>query len=301
MTRRTRITDEITIGSLLLPVVVFTILVTGCERRSLGGRSEDNSPILAEVNGKVMTQKEFDVFLPVDYQDVLTLDEKRAYLDRWITMQLLYDEVVRSGMEIPDKLGTQMEAYRKGLVADLLVQQVIQEKAVVHDREVREYYDAHADEYVTEYRVSHILVNSREDAEAVKEQIGKRSFTYLARKHSIDKHSRYGGDLGYLSKGNMIPEFENIVFGMKVGDVSDVIESDFGYHILKVTEIRGARFKLSYEDVKQEIANNLMLQKRETVYDSLVASIRSRANIRILEQQLSAGTTKTAQSSRWGR
>ncbi|MCZ6767428.1 MAG: peptidyl-prolyl cis-trans isomerase, partial [bacterium] len=237
-------------------------------------------------------------FLPADYQDVLTLDEKREYLDRWITMQLLYDEVAKSGMEIPDKLEAQMEAYRKGLIADLLVQQVIQEKAVVHDREVREYYDAHADEYVTEYRVSHILVNSREDAESVKEQIGKRSFTYLARKHSIDKHSRYGGDLGYLSKGNMIPEFEDIVFGMKVGDVSDVIESDFGYHVLKVTEIRDARFKLSYEDVKQEIANNLMLQKRETVYDSLVASIRSRASIRIVEQQLSAGATKTVQSPR---
>ena len=276
----------------MLPIVVFTILVSACERRSLGGGRDDDSPVLAEVNGKAMTQKEFNVFLPADYQDALTLDEKRDYLDRWITTQLLYDEVTRSGMEIPDELEAQMEAYRKGVIADLLVQRVIQEKAVVNDREVRDYYDEHAEEYVTEYRVSHILVNSREDADAVKEQIGKRSFTYLARKHSIDKHSRYGGDLGYLSKGNMIPEFENIVFGMNVGDVSDVIESDFGYHILKVTEIRDARFKLSYDDVKQEIANNLMLQKREAVYDSLVTAIRSRADIRIVERQLSVGSTE---------
>jgi len=290
------------IGSLLLPIVVFTISLSGCERRSLGGR-DDKSPILAEVNGKAMTQKEFNVFLPVDHQDALTLDEKRDYLNRWITTQLLYDEVARSGIEIPTELEAQMEEYRKGVVADLLVQRVIQEKAVVNDREVRDYYDEHAAEYVTEYRVSHILVNSREDAEEVKDQIGKRSFTYLARKHSIDKHSRYGGDLGYLSKGNMIPEFEDVVFGMNVGDVSGVIESDFGYHIVKVTEIRDARFKLSYDDVKQEIANNLMLQKREAVYDSLVTAIRSRANIRIVEQQLSAGSTeqtptKTVQTPR---
>ena len=96
MTLRPRITEQGTIGSLLLPIVVFTILVAGCERRSLGG-SNDDSPILAEVNGKPMTQKEFDLFLPVDFQDALTLDEKRDYLDRWITTQLLYDEVGRSG------------------------------------------------------------------------------------------------------------------------------------------------------------------------------------------------------------
>ena len=124
------------IGSFLLPIVVFTILLSGCERISLGGKHDD-SPILAEVNGKAMTENDFNLFLPADYQDALTTDEKRDYLERWITTQLLYDEVGRSGIEIPTVLEAQMEAYRKGLIADLLVQRVIQEKAIVHDREVR--------------------------------------------------------------------------------------------------------------------------------------------------------------------
>jgi parvulin-like peptidyl-prolyl isomerase len=156
---------------------------------------------------------------------------------------------------------------------------------------VRAFYDAHEREYVTEFRVSHILVNTREDAESVKSQIGKRSFVYLARKYSIDRHAGSGGDLGYLSKGNMIPEFENVVFDMKLGQVSDIIESEFGYHIIKIVDIRDAHFKLEFDDVRNTIANTLVLEKREAVYDSLVASLREKADIHYTDRLHSLGVS----------
>lgn len=270
----------------MLPIVVFA--TGGCERRPVSSASE-SSPILVMVNDAALTEREFTYFLPEDYSDALTTDEMQEYLDRWITTQLLYDEGMRSGVVNESDINARIEQYRKDLVADELVQTVIQDRALVSDDEVLAYYQSHEKEYVTEYRVSHILVNTLEDAETVKEQLGTHSFTYLARKYSIDKHSGAGGDLGYLSKGNMIPEFEDRVFNMKLGEVSDIIETDFGYHIIKVVDIRDARFKLQFDDVKNEIANNLMLERREAVYDSLVTALKSHADIRVMDRAFAFG------------
>lgn len=271
------------IGSCVLPFVLMGVIA--CERLP-EGTLEAPSKVLVEVNGETLTQREFDLLLPEDYEEVLTGAEKREYVDRWITTQLLYGEVRRSGMSIAADVDVRVRQYRRDLIADQLVQKIIRERATVSEDEVKAYYNAHANEYLTEYRVSHILVNTLDDAEKVKALIGKNSFTYLARRYSIDKHSGAGGDLGYLQRGNMIPEVEDVVFGMNVGEVSDIIESEFGYHIITVTDIRDARFKISYEDAREEITNLLMLEKRESVYDDLIATLRQRADIYIDEASL---------------
>ncbi|MDH3214776.1 MAG: peptidylprolyl isomerase [Candidatus Krumholzibacteria bacterium] len=289
---------RIIVGSITgvsLLAVTLSLTGAGCERMTDRQRT-DSSPVVVKVNGESLTKREFDFFLPEEYRSFLTTEELQEYLDRWITTQLLYEEGMKSGMIASSDIESRLEQYRKDLIADHLVQNVIQDKAMVSDDEVRGYYDGHAQEYLTEFRVSHILVNTLEDAEQVKQQIGQRSFAYLARRYSIDKHSGSGGDLGYLSKGNMIPEFEDIVFGMKLGDVSDIIESEFGYHIIKIVDIREARVKLEFEDVQDEIANNLMLRKREAVYDSLVATLRARADIEIMDSARELGVASAMDS-----
>lgn len=274
------------IGSFVLPIVV--IAGTSCERRSLTSKSEPSS-VLVRVNEQTLTEREFLAFLPEDYRDVMTSEELQEYLDRWIVTQLLYDEGIRSGFGRSPDVEVRLEQYRKDLVADQVVQKVIQDRAVVTDEEVRAYYEAHAREYFTEYRVSHILLNTLEDAQKVKAEIPELSFAYLARKYSVDEHSGAGGDLGYLSRGNMIPEFEGVVFEMQLGEVSDIIESEFGYHIIKIVDIREAREELEFDDVKDEISNKLMLERREAVYDSVVTALRSRADVEIMERALTLG------------
>ena len=272
------------IGGVALPILVFALGVS-CERRPVSSQ-RDRTPVIALVNGRPLTERQFSYFLPEDYQKTMTSEEVKEYLDRWITSQLLYDEVVRSGFKIHEEMEFRLRQQRTELIADQFVQKVIRERAVVREDEARVYYDEHVREYTTEYRVSHVLVNTREDAEKVQSQLGDRSFEYLARRYSIDKHSRYGGDLGYLSKGNMIPQFEEIIFDMQVGDISGIVESEFGYHIIKIADIREARFKLGYQDVRNEIANMLTLEKREAVYDSLVMALWERADIEIMNEAL---------------
>ena len=265
--------------------MVVAASLVACERRELSN-NRDVSPIVARVDGSILSRDAFDHFLPEDYENTLTREEVRDYLDRWLITELLYNEAMRTGEGVPSDLDTRLERYKKDLVADYLVQKIILERAVVSEAEIRAFYQAHEQEYLKEYRVSHILVNTREEARKVQEQLGKRGFTYLARRYSIDKHSGSGGDLGYLSKGNMIPEFEDIIFGMQVGDVSGIIESEFGYHLMTVTEIRNARYFLSYEEVKHEIAADLALVRRDAVYDSLITELRARADVTIADAAL---------------
>ncbi len=276
------------IGSVLLPIAFF-YLITGCiERRDLSPK--DEQPIVARIDGEALSQEEFELLIPEDYQSLVTVEEKQAYLQRWITTELLYKEAQRRGMGVSPDIRIKLNQYKKDLLADRLVQQVIQKHAVVSDEEVRSYYLEHEKEYTQEFRVSHILMNSADDAEKIYKLLKKSSFYWVAKKYSMDKHTRRGGDLGFLSKGNMMPEFEGAVFQMSVGDISDVIESEFGYHIIKLTDIRPARNKLEYDDVKDEIANKLLMEKRTDVYDSLVTSLKKNTDIEILDRELNMQT-----------
>jgi peptidyl-prolyl cis-trans isomerase C len=253
-------------------------MVGACERR-LPGSGEPHSPVLARVNGKELTKRDFDRFLPADYQATLTAEEVRDYLDRWVTSQLLYEEALRSGVTVSRDVEARAEQYKRDLVAEQFVQKVIEDRAVVTGADVQLFYEAHRDEYEREYRVSHILVTDPEVAEKVRSLLDSWSFEALAKKYSVDKHSNIGGDLGYLSRGNMIPEFEGVLYGMQVGDVSDVIATEFGYHIIKITDIRDTQHALEYADIAEAITNTLTLEKRRAVYDSLVAAVRRRAEI----------------------
>jgi parvulin-like peptidyl-prolyl isomerase len=171
-------------------------------------------------------------------------------------------------------------------VADRLLQEILNQRAVVSREEVMAYYRAHQDEFDLEVRVSHILTENRAEAEQALEMLKTRPFSWVARKMSVDKHTGAGGDLGYLSKGNMPVEFEKVVFRMRVGEVSDIIESEFGYHILKLTDIRAGLNELPFESVTQEISRELLLRKRAAVYDSLLTALRAGAKIDVVDPDL---------------
>jgi parvulin-like peptidyl-prolyl isomerase len=197
---------------------------------------------------------------------------------------------MEEGVGVTPEILMRLEQFKKGLVADRFVQTVISERAVVTEDEVRAYYDAHLDRYTRELRVSHILVNTMEDADEVRELLQKNTFAWVARHRSIDRHTGPGGDLGFLSKGNMIPEFEDVVFDMNIGEISDVIESELGYHFVKVTDAREARDKLEYEEVAEDISRALLMDKRAAVYDSLITALRTNASIEIFDPELRMAT-----------
>jgi hypothetical protein len=131
------------IGGILPPIIVLT--TAGCERREVGTKTEASPPV-ARVNGKALLKKDFDTYLPEDYVSALTLGEKRAYLDRWVTTELLYEAAVAGGVGVTPEIESRLDQFKKDLVADRLVQKVIRERAVVAEEEVMVYYRQHEDE-----------------------------------------------------------------------------------------------------------------------------------------------------------
>ena len=145
-------------------------------------------------------------------------------------------------------------------------------------------------EYRYEYRVSHILVSTLEEAKNVQELLEKNSFAWVANRHSIDPVARRGGDLGYLSKGNMIPEFENVVFDLRPGEVSDIVKSDFGYHIIKLVGMRESLVTVDPADVRAQIINMLIMEKRERAYGDFLGSLRRGADVEYYDENYETGT-----------
>ncbi len=277
-------------GGLVPPVallVLIGVLATGaCERRDVGHPSRDPGQVVARINGEPLYREDLEAYVPGEETGALSAEERKTHFDRWVARQLLYEEASRSGVGVSDEIDRQIEQYKKDLVADRLVEEIMKTHAVVTRSEALAYYKAHKDEYNLEVRVSHILTNTIEDAREAQQMLATRPFSWVARKMSVDRHTGAGGDLGYLSKGNMLPEFEDVVFKMKVGEVSDIIESEFGYHILKLTDVRTAANELPFETVVQDISRQLLLRKRMAVYDSLVTALRSKARIEVVDPAL---------------
>lgn len=152
-------------------------------------------------------------------------------------------------------------------------------QATVSEAEVKQWYDGHKDRYQQneERRASHILIGTGGDADKAKAKAkadevlaevrkAPAKFAELARQHSQDPGSAAnGGDLGFFGRGMMVKPFEEATFALKDGEVSDVVQSDFGYHIIKLTGIKPAKQK-ALDEVRAEIEGELKRQAAQRRY-----------------------------------
>jgi foldase protein PrsA len=138
----------------------------------------------------------------------------------------------------------------------------------VSDKQIKDYYEQHKDQY-TELRTSHILVDNESTAKEIEKELKKGTdFAELAKKQSTDQVSAAeGGDLGYLSgrSQEMDPTFLEAVLKLKKGEVSGPVKTVFGYHLIKVTEIKETPFS----EVKDQIKHALMDKEAKPVQEIL--------------------------------
>jgi len=167
----------------------------------------------------------------------------------------------------------------------------------VDDAEVRKYYDENPDAFREEEQVkaSHILINAAESAtDEEKQKALERAreaarlarakdadFAALAREHSEGPSGPGGGDLGYFGKGKMVKPFEDASFAMKVGEVSDPVQTRFGYHVIKVTDRKAGR-EIPFEEVKDQLVASLRNQKINDSVGEKIKELTEKADIVIL-------------------
>ncbi|MGM0557538.1 MAG: peptidylprolyl isomerase [Myxococcota bacterium] len=162
----------------------------------------------------------------------------------------------------------------------------------VTDEDAKEYYTKNAESFEKPQRVkaSHILLKAegedekkaaeakKKAEELVKKAKGGADFAELAKTHSEGPSAKRGGDLGFFPKGRMVPEFDEVAFQMKKGDISEPVKTRFGYHVIKVTDKKEAG-KQSFADAKEEIMQRLEREKLREGMDGFIKKLREDAEI----------------------
>lgn len=154
----------------------------------------------------------------------------------------------------------------------------------VSDAEIEKYYNENKDRFTVEEQVeaSHILVEDEETAKEILNKLNNGSdFAELAKEYSLDGSATRGGNLGFFPRGRMVKPFEEAAFALQVGEISEPVKTDFGYHIIKVTDRQEAK-TLSLEESKEDIRSTLLYQKQMETLRTYLMELRENAEVEIL-------------------
>ena len=162
--------------------------------------------------------------------------------------------------------------------------------------DAKDFYDKNPDKFKQgeSVRASHILVMANENADeatkkaarakidaVLKRARGGEDFAALAKEHSQDGSAAQGGDLGFFQRGRMVPAFDQAAFALKPGEISDVVTTEFGYHVIKLIERKEAS-AVPYDQVKPQIVEYLSNQKKQQRVDAFIQETKKRAKIEVL-------------------
>ena len=201
--------------------------------------------------------------------------------------------------EMLKREGRTLESYKNHIRDQILVSKITQfeigNRVKVSEKSIIKYYKKNQKEFWEEgkVRTRHILFISERgssenrrraklrQAKKVLSEIRKGSeFSKLAIKYSEDVSASSGGDVGFVKRGKMVREFEEAVFSLKPGQISDIVETEYGYHIIKVDEVLPGK-TLTLKDVKNRIHKILSMQKQKQVYDDWINELKKSAFIEV--------------------
>lgn len=216
-----------------------------------------------------------------------TLDSKYDVTDEQVQAALEADkeEYGESFDSFIAQQGYNEESYTKYLKLNLLQEEALIENVEATEEEIQAKYDAQK----TEVNARHILVEDEATANEVKQKLeAGGDFAELAKEYSTEPQAQTsGGDLGWFGKGQMVPEFEEAAFALEPGVISDPVQTSFGFHIIEVIEKR--EIEKSYEDMKEELAREVKLEKADTsALFGTVAQLMKDGNVEIKDEDLSA-------------
>ncbi len=259
---------------------------------------------VATVNGEPITEGELF--------EVMYAQGGREALDQLVTRKLIAQEAEKVGISVSEAeldeeinaiveesfqgsqdefvtvleyYGLSLEEFKEDARLNLLVRKLALEQVDPSEEEAREYFaeNLHMFEQPEEIEARHILVETEEEAEEVMGLLEEGAdFVELAAQYSTDVSNKdEGGYLGLFGRGAMVGEFEEAAFALDVGEISDPVNTDFGYHIIEVLD-RKEEQKVSFEDVSEEVMDVLVEEKITTVINELVRTLHEEAEVEYL-------------------
>jgi len=251
------------------------------------GKTYKEDSWVAEVCGRKIQLSEFNRVYQIKCKEALKRRRKEPtkekILDDLINSRLMLKEAYRHHLDKDEKVLKKVEKLKRKLVVEEYVRQNVIPKIKVNEEEIFQEFTKQN----TNIEVQHILVKTRKQAQELLKRIKNgANFTQLAKIYSISPEGKKGGYLRFVQAQGVVPEFEKVAFALKPGQVSDVVQSKYGYHIIKCLNKQKKEGKLS-EEMKQKIKKQLvrkkMLQKRVKFFQNLEQGLHIQYNHQTME------------------
>ena len=245
-----------------------------------------NDKILANVAGIPVTESEVTGMvaeLAARGQNYDNPQGRAVILEQLISNKLLLADARKNLYEHSPEFKAQLEKVKEDLLVNFAMARVLETVKVPTDEEAKAYFEEHKDKFVAgdSVNASHILVDSEEKANELLADInaGKISFEDAARKHSSCPSSENGGNLGEFTRGQMVPEFDEAVFGMNEGEVKGPVKTQFGYHIIRRDKLQGEKVE-SFDRLKEPLTGYLKQQKQMQAFMDYMAQLEKDSGVK---------------------
>ncbi|CEH35208.1 peptidylprolyl isomerase [Romboutsia lituseburensis] len=238
--------------------------------------------ILATVGEKEITNYDLESALqsldPYQAMHFNTEEGKKQLLEDLVNQELFYIEARENNLHNNDDFKSEMKKVEENMLKQYAINKVLS-NITLTEEEKTAFFEANKSKFNKSETASakHILVETEDKANELLNKInaGEVSFEDAAAEHSTCPSKDAGGNLGSFPRGQMVPEFEEEVFNMQKGEVRGPVQTQFGYHLIKLEDIQpGGESK--YEEVQNEIERTLMYQKQSEIYSNKLNDLKSK-------------------------
>jgi len=271
----------------LIIYLFLALLVVSCAKK-------DDGKVLTTIDDQKITLQEFNKELdkiPMNMKMLVASESgKKNYLDRLIVKKLLLREVSKEKIENDKEFQERFNDIKEQLLIEALLKKKITAQTQMSEDDLKKYYEEHKEDFKKDREINtrHILLKTEEEAKQVEAKLQKgEDFTELAKKYSIDPNVRQtGGEIGFQPKGSLIPEFENAAYKLtKVGQVSGIVKTQFGYHIIRLEGVKPPSY-VPLEEVKDFIKQKNAQEKQKEVLEKYLEELKKNSKITINEALL---------------
>lgn len=267
------------------PLASAALIALAAVFASTAWAAPNPNSVLAKVNGIEITEGELafaEAEIGQELAGVAPENRRRVLVEYLTEAHLMADAAEKAQLGSGGDFEARMKYYRLRALRDAFFEKKVRD-AVTADA-AKALYDERVKSIPVqqEIRARHILVKTEDEAKNLaKEVAGGADFGELAKKHSQDQGGEGGGDLGYFTRGQMVKQFEDAAFGLESGKVSAPVQTEYGWHLIKIEDKRD-RKPPSFEEVKDQIVQSLVQAKLQTS----VRDMRGAAKIEFVDADL---------------
>lgn len=243
--------------------------------------------ILAEINGKIIRDRDLNRIIeryPVDKRIYFeTEDGRKQLFEQKVAFSVFSKYACEQGIDKSEEFINKINDIKEQMLTQMVLADVFKTSSV-SDEEAQKFYNDNRDKFALEETVfvKHILVDNEAQAEEVKSQIidGKITFEEAASKYSSCPSKNNGGEIGYFKRGMMSAEFDKAAFSLSMNEISKPVKTQYGYHILVVTD-KTAPGVIPFDEVSKKIKEEITAIKQQKLYEAKLYELKDKYNVTI--------------------